>query len=141
MEVKMKELNMLMESTDALYHEAAKRLGLSDAELCILYILYEQGEGRAQKDFCSLTGIGKTTINTAVKNMEKNGLLKLKAIDGRSMGVYLTKEGKALMNNTVEKLISIENQIFDSWSKEEQDTIIRLNKDFVDKFSVLIKDL
>ena len=66
--------------------------------------------------FCSLTGIGKTTINTAVKNMEKNGLLKLKAIDGRSMGVYLTKEGRALMNNTVEKLISIENQIFDSWS-------------------------
>ena len=40
----------------------------------------------------------------------------LKAIDGRSMGVYLTKEGRALMNNTVEKLISIENQIFDSWS-------------------------
>ncbi len=141
MEVRLKELNMIMVSTDALYHEAAKRLGLSDAELCILYIIYEQGEGCSQKDFCSLSGVGKTTINTAVKSMEKRGLLRLEAIDGRSMGVYLTDDGRTLMLNTVERLISIENQIFDSWTEEERAMAIRLNRDFMEKFGTLIKDL
>ncbi len=141
MEVKLKELNMIMEGMDALYHEAAKRLGLSDAELCIFYILYERGEGYAQKDFCSLTGIGKTTINTAVKNMEKNGMLRLEPIDGRSMGVYLTETGRKRMKDTVEQLIQIENQIFDSWTEEEREVILRLNRDFLEKFGSLIQEL
>ena len=141
MEVKLKELNMIMEGTDALYHEAARRLGLSDAQMFILYILFERGEGYAQKDFCSLTGIGKTTINTAVKNMEKDGYLILKAINGRSTGVYLTDKGRELMNNTVARLIEIENQIFDSWTEEERQLIIKLNRDFMNKLDFLVKKL
>ena len=57
MEVKLHELNTIIEGTDALYHEASKRLGLSDVQMCILYNLYERGDGCPQKELYKSTGI------------------------------------------------------------------------------------
>lgn len=141
MEVKMQELNMIIGGTEALYHEASKRLGLSDAQMCILYMIYEHGDGCPQKELYKSTGISKSTINSSIKNMEKEGFIILKAIDGRSTGIYVTDLGRCLMKDTVEKLIEIENKVFDSWTEDEQSTIIRLNRDFMEKFAKLVKEL
>ncbi len=54
---------------------------------------------------------------------------------------YLTDERKKLMTNTIEKLVYIENQIFDSWSEEERQMIIYLNRDYKEKLEALINDL
>lgn len=43
-----------------------------------------------------------------------NGIVELKALDGKSTQVRLTKEGKKLSKNTVVKVIEIENRIYDS---------------------------
>ena len=112
MKVKMHDLNMILEGTDALYHEASKKLGLSDAQMCILYNIYEHGDGCPQKELYKSTGISKSTINSAIKNMEREGYVALKAIDGRSTGIYVTQKGHNLMADTVEKLIEIENRVF-----------------------------
>ncbi len=141
MDVKLKEFNMLMEETDALYHEAAKKLGLSDAQLSILYMIYEKGEGISQYELCIIYGLSKTTINTAVKNLEKDNYILLKPIDGKKMGIYLTESGKVLMHNTAERLIQIENKIYDSWTPEQRELIIQLNRDFMEKFKEAIKEL
>lgn len=141
MKVKMHDLNMIIEGTDALYHEASKKLGLSDAQMCILYNIYEHGDGCPQKELYKSTGISKSTINSAIKNMEREGYVTLKAIDGRSTGIYVTQKGHNLMADTVEKLIEIENRVFDSWSEEERKLIVKLNRDFMDKFAQLVKEL
>ncbi|MBO6129599.1 MAG: MarR family transcriptional regulator [Pseudobutyrivibrio sp.] len=141
MKVKMHDLNMILEGTDALYHEASKKLGLSDAQMCILYNIYEHGDGCPQKELYKSTGISKSTINSAIKNMEREGYVALKAIDGRSTGIYVTQKGHNLMADTVEKLIEIENRVFDSWSEEERKLIVKLNRDFMDKFAQLVKEL
>ena len=39
------------------------------------------------------------------------------------------------MKNTAHRLIAIENAIFESWSAEEQQIFIKLNRDFAVKFA------
>ena len=39
------------------------------------------------------------------------------------------------MKNTAQRLIAIENAIFESWSAEEQQIFIKLNRDFAVKFT------
>ncbi len=141
MEVKLRELNLIMEGTDALYHEAAKRLGVSNAEMTILYMLYEYGEGCPQKDLYKHTGISKSTINSALKSMEKEEYIYLTALDGRSTGIYFTDKGKDLMKRTAERIVEIENLIFDSWSEEDRKNVIRLNREYMEKLAVYVKEL
>ncbi len=140
-EVKFKELNNIMGSTDALYHKAAQKLGLSDAEMTILYILYETGDGCPQRDFYIKTGISKSTINTAIKKMESEGYITLKATDGRSTAIFTTKKGKTLLKNSIEKLVKIENSIYDSWSIKEREEVLRLNRDYMEKFAAGVETL
>ena len=140
-EVKFKELNHIMESTDALYHKAALKLGLSGAEMTILYILYETGDGCPQREIYARTGISKSTINTAIKKMESEGFITLKATDGRSTAIFPTKEGKALIKNTIGKLVGIENSIYESWSIEDREAILRLNRDYMEKFAAGVEKL
>lgn len=141
MEVKFKKLNELFGKTDIAYHEASKKLGLSDSYFNILYVLYEMGDGLSQKEICDITGLSKTTVNTSIKKMEAEALLKLKAIDGKKFGLYLSPKGKKLQEKTVIEIVKIENEIYDSWTKEERELMERLNEDFLVKFKEKVKKL
>ena len=141
--VKFQELNMVMEGTDALYHEAARRLGVSDAEMSILYMLYENGDGFSQKKLYQQTGISKTTINSSVKKMESEGYIKLikSSNDARNTEIFTTPKGKELLDRTAAKIVRIENDIYDSWTKEEIQMVIALNRKYMEDFAERIKDL
>ena len=67
--------------------------------------------------------------------MERAGYLYLKPGTGRNTCVFLTEKGEELMKNTAHRLIAIENAIFESWSAEEQQIFIKLNRDFAVKFT------
>lgn len=53
----------------------------------------------------------------------------------------LTEKGEELMKNTAHRLIAIENAIFESWSPEEQQLFMKLNRDFAAKFTEKTKAL
>lgn len=141
MEVKFRKINEYFSKTDIAYHEASKRLGISDSYFNILYVLYEMGDGLSQKEICDITGLSKTTVNTSIKKMEGEGLVELKAIDGKKFGLYLSKTGRKLQKDTVVKIIQIENEIYDSWTKKEQEIMERLNEDFLEQFNKKIEKL
>ena len=48
--------------------------------------------------------------------------------------VSLTESGKCLARETVTRLIAIENEIFGSWSEEEQSEYLRLTREYMDAF-------
>ncbi len=141
MQVKFQELNAINENIDMLYHKAALRLGLTDAQMTILYILYENGGSCSQSAIYKSTGVSRSTINTAIKGMEREGVVHLEATDGRSTSVCLTEEGEALVHKTVLRIIAIENRIYDSWGEEERELVIRLNRDFMEKFALEMEEL
>lgn len=73
--------------------------------------------------------------------MESEGILKLKAMDGRSVQMKLTAKGKILANNTVAKVIEIENKIYDTWSDKDKTTILKLNRGFLEQFAKEVNNL
>ena len=136
-----RECRELIGQIDGLYHEAALKLNLTDSELNILYVLCVHGPGCRQSTFYKETEMSKSTVNSAVKKMEREGLLCLKPGEGRNTCVYATDAGNALMNNTVCRLIELEDKIYDAWSPEEQQTFLRLNRDYTERFRKIVESL
>lgn len=79
----IKTFNYLFSEIDAAYHETAKRLGLSDSAMQILYAICNHGEQCLLSDICRLSGTSKQTINSALRKLESNGIIYLETAMGR----------------------------------------------------------
>ena len=127
---KMLELNEIMKETDDLYRNLAKKFKMSDCMIWILYILREDDRSVTQSDICNMMYMPKQTVNSSLKKMESEGYIELLNInDKRSKQVCLTEKGVDLANNTVDIIISKENNALSKMDKEEQALFINLLKE------------
>ena len=130
---KMLELNEIMKETDDLYRNLAKKFKMSDCMIWILYILREDDRSVTQSDICNMMFMPKQTVNSSLKKMESEGYIELLNInDKRSKQVCLTEKGVDLANNTVDIIISKENNALSKMDKEEQALFINLFKKYKD---------
>lgn len=129
-DIAFKEYNEILGSIKNSYHEAAVRLNLPDSELDILYVLAAYPEGCRQSTLYRESGHTKSTVNSAIKKMEKNGYLNVVSAEGRNTHVSVTKKGQELMKKTAYPVIELENEIFRSWSDQEQEMFVRLNREY-----------
>lgn len=109
---KLKRFNHLNAKIDAAYHDAAIRLGLSDSALRVLYTLCASNGECVLNELVGLCGCGKQTVNSALRKLEAQGLVRLEALDGRRKMARLTGEGETFAKATVRRVIEIENSIF-----------------------------
>lgn len=135
------EFNQIDGQIQRSYHEAAVKMRLPDSEFWILYALVTNEPMLPQTELTFVTGISKTTINSALKKMEREGLLELTPGGGRSTCARLTEAGHQLAEKTVCRLVALENQIYESWSPEEQAMLIELNRDYSKKLAAMIGEL
>lgn len=134
---KMLELNEIMKETDDLYRNLAKKFKMSDCMIWILYILREDDRSVTQSDICNMMYMPKQTVNSSLKKMESEGYIELLNInDKRSKQVCLTEKGVDLANNTVDIIISKENNALSKMDEKEQELLINLLR----KFNNLLKD-
>lgn len=136
----MRKFNYLIGEIDAAYHEASQKLSLSDSAMQILYIICNHGEECQLSQICRLSGISKQTINSALRKLEAEGIVRMESLTGRRKKVCLTPQGKALASNTVSRLIDIENDIFGSWSKQERELYLRLTQRYLTAIQEKIKE-
>ena len=134
------EYNAIESLIGCAYHEAALKMQLADSELCILYTLHTHGPGCLQSTLYKETGLTKTTVNSAIKKLEKGGTLYLTPGPGRNTRVYLTESGARLARDTAGRLMELENRIYASWTPEEQALFLRLNRDFAEKLAALVRE-
>ena len=134
---KMLELNEIMKETDDLYRNLAKKFKMSDCMIWILYILREDDRSVTQSDICNMMYMPKQTVNSSLKKMEAEGYIELLNInDKRSKQVCLTEKGVDLANNTVDIIISKENNALSKMDEKEQELLMNL----LGKFNNLLKD-
>ena len=129
------EFNRIDGQIQRSYHEAAVKMGLPDSEFWILYVLATNEPEMLQTELTAITGVSKTTINSALKKMERAGLLELTPGGGRNTCARLTEIGHQLAEKT------LENRIYESWSPEEQAMLIQLNRDYSEKLAAMIGEL
>lgn len=141
MEVAMKEYNAISGNIQGTYHEAAVKLGISDSEMNILYVLCSEGNGCKQSAMYKQTGMTRSTVNSAIRKMEKDGILYLAAGEGRNTCVNLTDMGKKHLEATAAKIIAIERKIWLDWTKEEREIFLRLNRRYARQLKEKIDSL
>lgn len=73
----IRRINFLISEMESLYHLADLRLGISDSASLVLYALYDAGGQCPLADIYKNSGISKQTINSAIRGLEKEGLLYL----------------------------------------------------------------
>lgn len=115
---------------DSLFHIYAQQCGLSDAALFILYVLLDEGEGCTQRDICRLWSYSRQTINSSLKKLEKDGLLRLAPLSGnrRNKGIFFTPAGAAFARLQAAPLILAEDKAYASMSREELAMLVSLSQ-------------
>ncbi|MEE0434383.1 MAG: winged helix-turn-helix transcriptional regulator [Peptococcaceae bacterium] len=117
---------------NALYHEAAVRAGISDSVQNILYVLCEEQGHCPQSEIARRTGISRQTINSAIRKLEKDGIIVLEPGKGRNTIVCLTEKGQCFAEEKIAPLFAVENKIWNEWTEEEQRTYLNLTKKYRD---------
>lgn len=128
------QINYLISEIDALYHVASLKLGISDSVSVVLYTIYDEGSECLLKDIYKKSGTNKQTVNSAVRTLEKDGILFLKNHDGKSKKAVLTDKGKEFAENTAAKIYRAEEETFDTWSKNEIEAYIKLLDKYAETF-------
>ena len=79
---------------DGLYYQAARKLGVNENDLSLLYFLLD-GPPRSQKQLSEDLNIPKTTVNTIVREYVQAGYARLVPGDrGKEREVVLTQAGR-----------------------------------------------
>lgn len=126
------EYTYLAGEINALYHEAAVKMGISDSVMNILYVICEKGDQCLQSEISKLTGISRQTINSAIRKLEKDEIVYLQQGRGRNTVVCLTEKGKNFSAEKIIPLFEIENKIWNEWTEEEQRQYLMLTKKYRD---------
>lgn len=137
---KWEMISRLNKEFDDMYHKAAHHYGFSDSAFWIMYTLYENRQGCTQKEICSDWYFSKQTINSAITELEKKGYITRAYEDNsrKSKKICLTPKGTEVAENTVEKVIQVENTAFEKIDEKEMERIIQF---FQMQLSVFRKEL
>lgn len=141
METQMERLNLLLTEIDEVYHEAALKLGFSDSAMLILYTVCSRDGVCPLSDITHTSGVSKQTINSALRKLEEEELVRLETIAGRRKRVCLTEQGKRLAEKTVFRLIQVENEILGSWTEEERKLYMELTQRYLISFKEKVKEM
>ncbi|SDM39576.1 MarR family winged helix-turn-helix transcriptional regulator [Actinomyces ruminicola] len=115
-----KTINAASKRIEEAYHRAARAAGLSDSAFDILYALHVAGEGCSQRQLCELCFTRKQTVNSAIKRLQQNGTVRVEAGPGRATHIFLTAQGRKLVNNRVIPIIDAETTALNSLSPQQR---------------------
>ncbi|MEY8390978.1 MarR family transcriptional regulator [Lachnospiraceae bacterium] len=138
---RLSQYNEIIKENDDIYRGFAKKMGLSECGLWILYILRTEYTAPVQSAICACLYEPKQTVNSALKKMEAEGYIELTpGSDRRSKKISLTSQGIRLCEETVDKMIEMELDAMEALSEEEQETFLTLFQKYTDLLKSLFKD-
>ncbi len=127
---KLSEYNRMGQKFANIYSDYAASHGIAESVLSVLYSVYLGGETTTQTDICEQWSASMQTVNSCLKKMEKDGLLRLSQVEHnrRKKKIVLTSEGELLAKRLVVPLVEAENAAFLSLDSEEQELLFSLTE-------------
>lgn len=122
--------NQAHKKMNVLYHNYAKSAGISDAAFWLLYSLYEHGRPCTQKDLCGSWFYAPQTINTALKSLEKKGLISLAFVPGnkKNKQIHFTPEGEKLIQEKIVPMVHAEERSFERLDEDEREKLLLITQ-------------
>ena len=115
------------------------KLGLSDSESMVMYMLYDAQEALTQSDIVKATGLSKQTLNSAIRKLEKDGIIILEKMNGKSKKIVMTDKGRVLIAQKIKPLADTEDRVLDSWTEEDRWKYLELIETFKKQFEEEVK--
>ena len=129
----LSEYNSIIKENEDIYRDLARKMGRSECGFWILYMLRTGYGAPVQSELCTCLHEPKQTINSALKKMESEGYLELiPGKDHRSKQILLTQKGTRLCEETVDKVVRIEQDAFRGLAEKEQEQFLFLFHKFTD---------
>ena len=127
-EKRYQEFISASKEVDDLYHMLALKFSLSDSAMWILCTMREANRELTQSEIAQEMSMSRQTVNSAIKNLEKQGYLRLEAVSGdrRNKILSFTEEGEIFVKRTVDRVLSLEHQVFENLEVEEQEKITQI---------------
>lgn len=110
----------------------ADALHISNTEFEILYYIGFFGEGCTQKEICNYTNISKSSINSAIKKMIREGNLYIVHSEGRK-DLYLTETGRKLVRENIDPYVTVQLETIEDM-KEEAEQMMNSLKKYIELF-------
>lgn len=128
-ENELNEFNGIHYEMNAIYREIAVKIGLSDSGFAILYVMATSEEDLVtQKTIAQSYGISKQTINSSIRKLESEGILRLEEHCTKNRKLFLTEKGKRFVADKIMPIVAAEMYALQKMSKEERDLFLRLSK-------------
>lgn len=119
-----------------LYHRLARACGLPDCAFWLLYTLRSEEAPLTQTQLSEQLSLPKQTVNSALKKLVEEGVLRLEAADGnlKNKRVCLTEAGEAFLRRTVDRVFGVESAAAARLTEEERSALVALSQKLLDAF-------
>ncbi len=109
------QFGRLLYQIDGFYSDFAKDYGVKENLLWILYALNDDKD-HSQKEVCENWGLPRSTVNTIMKELERDKYITLSQIKGekRELQVRLTDSGQEYADKLLKNLYAIEKEVFEN---------------------------
>lgn len=133
------KLNKIYNELNGLYHDISMKLGLSDSESMVMYMLYDTKEPLTQSDIVKATGLSKQTLNSAIRKLEKGEIILLEKLNEKSKKIVMTDKGRIIIAQKIKPLVDMEDRVLDSWTEEDRLKYLELIEKFKEQFEKEVK--
>ncbi len=131
---KLIRFNQIYKEMDIIYHNYAKSTELSDTAFWILYSISEHNSSFTQRDLCRDWSFAPQTLNSALKDMEKRGIIRLEPVTGNKKNklLHLTPNGERLVADVILPLMQEEDNSFSVLDEKECEQMLSFTERYVE---------
>lgn len=134
----LERFNRSWKGIDRVYHEIARRSGLSDCAFWILYALREAGNAMPQNELSQIWLYSRQTVSSTLRQLEERGLIAVGYAAGsrREKQVDLTEDGARFAQTHIDPAMEMEKQALTDLDEQERDMMFTL----IDRYAHLLNN-
>lgn len=140
-DMRWKQLMHIFGEIDAVYHDASLKMELTDSAMQILYSVHMAEGALYPSEIARLCGMTRQTVGSALRALERQGLLYLETGAGRSRPVRLTEAGEALCHERVAPVAAAEEAIWNGWTEADRSVYLRLSRQYLEDLRAQVEAL
>lgn len=124
----LERFNRSWKEIDRVYHEIARRSGLSDCAFWILYALKDARAPMLQNDLSQVWLYSRQTVSSTLRQLEERGLVDVRYASGsrRDKEIALTEQGMRFTDTYIEPAMAAEKQALTALGPDDSDTLLRV---------------
>lgn len=129
-----REVNNVYKKNCEVYYKLASHFGMTETMFDILYFVRENDGGYTQAQLCDSLYLRKQTVNSALKKLEKDGVIYLSQDSGnkKNKTIHYTEKGRELARQIVDPIFELEKRAFERLTPQERKGVLYYGRRHID---------